>query len=277
MPFTHHIYYIEIYMPKNNYWTLDVDKHIDKYNKTEDDFIRNQIFNTHIYKPLRTLCESVVRVNWYQSQKHHLQGKDDVGRLTDESVINDVMSFVITKLHLFNPNKSKGFSYFSVVARNYVWMTTNKEMNFNKGLIMNYNLEDVVSFNKVNIKKSVMRYMKISNLPDFVSNYRSQYLLNELKNQLIDKGLVFNTWALSRFSSSVQEKYEKIFNEFICLIDELESWSNLNLNKKNIFKRIKEKHDVNIKDIQYVHKQIMNQYNLLNKKLRVPQYDRQPH
>ena len=46
---------------KNLYWTKETEQAVIDYNNTDDPLLKNQIFNTHLYKPLSKMTEIMIR------------------------------------------------------------------------------------------------------------------------------------------------------------------------------------------------------------------------
>ena len=94
---------------KNLYWTNETQEAIIAYNKEEDELLREKIFRDNVYKPLDKLAENVIN----RFKFPYMDG-------TFEDVKNEVTSYLILKLPNFTEDKGKSFSYFSVVAKNYL-------------------------------------------------------------------------------------------------------------------------------------------------------------
>lgn len=96
------------------YFTDDTEKAIVEYNKSQDDFERETIFRERIHPSLDKMAENII--NKYKFQ--YIQG-------SFEDVKNQVVSFLVLNLHKFTEDKGKAFSYFSVVAKNYLVLHNN--------------------------------------------------------------------------------------------------------------------------------------------------------
>ena len=106
-------------MSKKNYWTKDVDHAIEQYCQTDNKVLKNKIYNEVIHEPLGRLCENIFRVFFRRHRNTYFNDYEDS--------ITDCMGFLISKFPKFNSDKSKGFSYFSIVAKNYYMMMSMKE------------------------------------------------------------------------------------------------------------------------------------------------------
>lgn len=96
------------------YFSQHTEDAIVKYNKSVDDFERNQIFNTDIYPALDKLAENVIN-------RFKFPYIDE----SFENIKHEVVAFLVLNLHKFTENKGKAFSYFSVIAKNYLILHNN--------------------------------------------------------------------------------------------------------------------------------------------------------
>ena len=103
--------------PRKNklYFDQAVQDAIVEYNNEEDDRIRNQIYNESIHYALDKLCENII--NTFKFSYF------DAGFL---DVKQEVLSFLVMSMHKYDATKGyKAFSYFSVVAKNYLIAVNN--------------------------------------------------------------------------------------------------------------------------------------------------------
>ena len=97
------------------YFDQDVEDAIIRYNQSEDDIERNKIYQEEIHYAFDKLCENII--NTFKFEYF-----DDV--FVD--VKHDVNSFLVMNIHKYDHTKgSKAFSYFSVVAKNYLILHNN--------------------------------------------------------------------------------------------------------------------------------------------------------
>ena len=96
------------------YFTDDTEKAIIEYNKSQDEFERETIFRERIHPSLDKMAENII--NKYKFQ--YIKG-------TFEDIKSQVVSFLVLNLHKFTEDKGKAFSYFSVVAKNYLILHNN--------------------------------------------------------------------------------------------------------------------------------------------------------
>jgi hypothetical protein len=111
--------------PNKIYFNADTEKAIIEYNKCKDDFEREIIFRQRIYPALDKLAENVIN-----------RFKFPYIEETFEDTKHQVVSFLVLNLHKFTENKGKAFSYFSVVAKNYLILHNNNA--YREGLRSTY-------------------------------------------------------------------------------------------------------------------------------------------
>lgn len=100
--------------PGRIYFTKETELAIIRYNNCEDDDLRNKIFREEIHKPLDKLAENIINRFKFPYMDSHFQDVKD-----------QVVSFLVLNLHKFTENKGKAFSYFSVIAKNYLILNNN--------------------------------------------------------------------------------------------------------------------------------------------------------
>ncbi len=105
---------------KKLYFGPEVETAIIKYNITEDSHQRSIIYNTEIRYAFEKLVENIIHTFKF----YYTDGQDF------KTVQHDVVTFLIEKLPKFTEGKGKAFSYFSIIAKNYLILNNNK--NFKK-------------------------------------------------------------------------------------------------------------------------------------------------
>jgi hypothetical protein len=105
---------------KNYYFTADVDVAIKKLNTMENSAERNAIYRKEIQPAFEKLVENIIHTfKFYYTDGQSLK-----------DLQHEVVSFLVEKLPKFTSDKGKAFSYFSIVAKNYLILSNNK--NFKK-------------------------------------------------------------------------------------------------------------------------------------------------
>ena len=101
--------------PKNYYFNIGTEKAIIRYNKTDSATLKNKIYNEHIAYPFDKLAENIIDTfKFYYFD------------VPSEQVKHEVVSFLVMNIHKFKEGKGKAFSYFSIVAKNYLILHNNK-------------------------------------------------------------------------------------------------------------------------------------------------------
>ena len=101
--------------PKNYYFHQGTENAIIRYNKSDDVSLKNKIYNEHISYPFDKLAENIIHTfKFYYFD------------VPSEQVKHEVVSFLVMNMHKFKEGKGKAFSYFSIVAKNYLILHNNK-------------------------------------------------------------------------------------------------------------------------------------------------------
>lgn len=91
------------------YFSQDTENAIVLYNNTTDEEIKNSIYANHIHAAFDKLAENIIHTfKFYHFDVSH------------EDVKQEVISFLIEKINKYSQDKGKAFSYFSIVAKNYL-------------------------------------------------------------------------------------------------------------------------------------------------------------
>ncbi len=103
---------------KKQYFTQETEDAICRYNALDPDkaqHIRNKIYNEHIRAAFEKLAENIIHTfKFYYFD------------VPSEQVKHEVVSFLVLNIHKFQKGKGKAFSYFSIVAKNYLILNNNK-------------------------------------------------------------------------------------------------------------------------------------------------------
>lgn len=100
---------------KHYYFNQTTENAIIRYNNTEDVVLKNVIYNEHISYPFDKLAENIIHTfKFYYFD------------VPSEQVKHEVVSFLVMNMHKFKEGKGKAFSYFSIVAKNYLILHNNK-------------------------------------------------------------------------------------------------------------------------------------------------------
>ena len=99
----------------NVYFTQETEDAIIEYLITKDQIKRNHIFNEKINYSFHKLAENIIH-----TFKFYYTEVDTIPELQHE-----VVAFLLEKLHLYNQNKGKAFSYFGTIAKRYLILYNN--------------------------------------------------------------------------------------------------------------------------------------------------------
>ena len=96
------------------YFTQITEIAINAYNNCEDERLKNKIYNRFIHYPFDKLSENVIHTykTYYFNDPY-------------EDVKANVVAFLNEKIDRFNGDNGRAFSYFTVVARNYLFNENN--------------------------------------------------------------------------------------------------------------------------------------------------------
>jgi hypothetical protein len=108
---------------KRLYFTEDTELAIVEYLASEDQVLRNKIYNERIHYSFYKLAENLIH-----TFKFYYTEVDDL-----EDLKHEVITFLLEKLHYFKVGKGKAFSYFSIVGKNYLILYNNKNYAKKKG------------------------------------------------------------------------------------------------------------------------------------------------
>jgi len=102
------------------YFTKDTENAILRYNQLTNDIDRNRLYESHIKYPFDKLVENIIHTfKFYQFDVPY------------EDVKHEVVAFLNEKIHKYtDPSKGKAFSYFSIIAKNYLIIHNNN--NYHK-------------------------------------------------------------------------------------------------------------------------------------------------
>lgn len=215
---------------KKQYFGPEVDVSIARYNATDCSMEKSIIYEREIKQPMEKLVENIIHTfKFYYTDNAPLH-----------QVQHDVVSFLVEKLHKFDPSKgSKAFSYFSIVAKNYCILKNRK------------NYKKLIEHKRVDIDENyefeVTEEPEVVNLDDFIKKYLDywdanidQYYPKKKERQLAEAVLelfrkrdrieLFNKKALyvyiremtdattqqiTKIVKQMKNGYKKIFSDYL--------------------------------------------------------------
>ena len=158
--------------PKNKqYFTKDTENAILLYNQLENDYERNKIYDAEIKYPFDKLVENIIHTFKF----YHFD-------VPYEDVKHEVVAFLNEKIHKYtDPNKGKAFSYFSIIAKNYLIIHNNG--NYNK--FKNTEQPEVID-DRRNVINEVLREEDVQEKSEFMDlfvKYMDDNLSSMFKKQ----------------------------------------------------------------------------------------------
>jgi hypothetical protein len=99
------------------YFTQDTEDAIVLYNNTTDFDLKSRIYNEKIHYAFFKLTENIIH-----TFKFYYTEVDNI-----EDLQHEVITFLLSKIHLFNPEKgAKAYSYFGTIAKRYLILSNQK-------------------------------------------------------------------------------------------------------------------------------------------------------
>jgi len=216
--------------PKNYYFNQTTENAIIRYNNTDDAKLKNKIYNEHIAYPFDKLAENIIHTfKFYYFD------------VPSEQVKHEVVSFLVMNMHKFKEGKGKAFSYFSIVAKNYLILNNNN--NYKK--MKSHRELDILDFKRnlssesqvVDDKETYEEFTEMmldyweNNLPNIFKRQkdilvadavlelfrRSQNMENFNKKALyvlIREMTGSNTQHITRVVNVMKRYYKRLFKEF---------------------------------------------------------------
>ena len=101
---------------RRGYFFEENEKAIIAYNEEKDYILRDRVYTQHIHKPFMKLAENIIHTfKFYCFDDPY------------EDVQAEVVAYLIEKIDKYDPTKgSKAYSYFSIVAKNYLIYNNNE-------------------------------------------------------------------------------------------------------------------------------------------------------
>ncbi len=176
------------------YFTQVTEDAIIAYNGESNDLKRNKIWNEHINQPIFKLAENIINRFKFMYM--------DGGII---EVKSEVVSFLLTKLPKYTSEKGKAFSYFSIVAKNYLIQNNNK--NYKR-------LINKAGVNHIDWQRNIGNEMFIERSRDGVLDFMDQFIdwyeerIDEKFRLERDKAIAYAVMQLFRTRENI-ETYNK--------------------------------------------------------------------
>jgi len=144
---------------QKQYFTIVTERAIIAYNKEDDQRNRNKLYREFIHKPFDKLVENIYhtfRFSYFD--------------VPYEDVKCEVVAFLNEKIHKYQEGKGKAFSYFSIIAKNYLIIQNNQ--TYQK---MKSRAEVVEIDASRNLESEMALSSKQEQLKDFIDQWTSWY------------------------------------------------------------------------------------------------------
>ena len=141
------------------YFTQDTEDAIVLYNNTPDSELKNNIYQSKIHYAFFKLTENIIH-----TFKFYYTEVDNI-----EDLQHEVITFLLSKIHLFNPEKgAKAYSYFGTIAKRYLILYNTK--NYKKRV-------DSVPVEDLEQDESYSYSIDDTPKNEFLSNYIDEFVL----------------------------------------------------------------------------------------------------
>ena len=147
------------------YFTQDTENAIIRHNKETRPHMRERIYNEHIRTAFEKLAENIIHTfKFYYFD------------VPSEQVKQEVISFLVLNMHKFKEGKGKAFSYFSIVAKNYLILHNNKNYAHYKS----HDTMDVLDWNQ-KTRDQVAKQEEDEKMKEYVHQF-VEYWENNITN-----------------------------------------------------------------------------------------------
>ena len=214
---------------KNYYFDEDVQNAIIKYNSldvNENQSERSTVYQKGIHKAFDKLAENIINTFKFTYFDYGF-----------EDVKCEVVAFMVINIHKYDHTKgSKAFSYFSVVAKNYLILHNNnnyKKYKTHSGLdtLSRVGKEDIdLNDNHANLMKEIIEYFE-HNIPKLFKKKRdiniAYSILNLMENRhdienfnkkaiyiLIREMADVDTSQITKVANILRKKYRIIIKQY---------------------------------------------------------------
>lgn len=144
---------------QKNYFTQETEDAIIEFNASADLNYRNYLYNTKIKFAFEKIAENIFNTF-----------KFSYCDSTPLNIQQEVVSHLISNCHKFKSGKGKAFSYFSIVAKNY--LIAHNNTNY-KSANKHVNISDTVSEDSISLQAEDGYYSDVQNkeLLNLIINY----------------------------------------------------------------------------------------------------------
>tara|TARA_R110001599_G_scaffold67850_1_gene191305 strand:+ start:9567 stop:10346 length:780 start_codon:yes stop_codon:yes gene_type:complete len=182
--------------PRKNkmYFTPVTEEAIIAYNTEEDEILKNRVYKEHIHYPLYKMAENLI----HRFKFYYMDG-------TPEDVKYEVITFLLEKLNKYTQDKGRAFSYFSIVAKNYLIQNNNKSY---KRLISK--TDTLAIDNQRNVMNEIVRSGNLQMVNSFMDRFIDYYdnKIEEVYRSERDRRIAYAVLELFKNRENI-ENYNK--------------------------------------------------------------------
>lgn len=220
----------EKYEKNSVYWSVEQERAIANFIKEKNNIIKEKIFREDIYKPLKKLVENIIFT--YKLFRTDVEIRE---------LQEDCMSFLITKMDRYDPSKgTRAFAFFGTIAKHY--LMGEKKVSY-KSLQSNISIEDSpaeISLGEDNEERRMDLESEKINVKVFKET------IKKLEEELSNPKILSND--------------KKVIEAIIFIFNRHEV---INIYNKNLlYHLIKERTDLQTKEITYSLTRIRNMYKI---------------
>ena len=155
---------VKVKKKPTQYFTQDTENAIVLYNNTSDFELKDKIYRERIHYAFFKLTENIIH-----TFKFYYTEVDNI-----EDLQHEVITFLLSKIHLFNPEKgAKAFSYFGTIAKRYLIITNTK--NYKKRI-------DKAPIEEIESNENFSYSIEEGSAQDKLSNFIDEYVKYCTKN-----------------------------------------------------------------------------------------------
>jgi hypothetical protein len=210
---------------KKLYFGMDVQEAIVRYNQAESTSTKNKIYGQEIHKAFDKLAENIIntfKFSYFDSPFVDVKA--------------EVVSFLVMNIHKYDHNKgSKAFSYFSVVAKNYlilhnnnnykklkshddISVLDNKPISDSKKHYIEDLTEEIIIYFEANIPHLFKKQKDIAVAYAIVELFKMRHNIENFNKKslyiLIREMTDVDTSHITKVVNVFRNKYKNILNQF---------------------------------------------------------------
>ncbi len=222
--------------PKNNYFTEQLQNIIIKYNNSNNQEQRQYLYNNYIHEAFKTIAQSLI-------SKYNIEEKIDNAYMIRQQCISEM----VKKMGKYDKKRGKAFTYFTVIARNFILSYLNRYIKSNK---------KYTSINQLNYQNKEINLIDEYSTKLYEQKEQAQYSYNIV----VETIQIFKQLIKKQYMPNIKNnRREMIVNGILRLIDDVEQLNNFN--RKAIYVYLKQyTGEKNLRLINKILKDLSNYY-----------------